>query len=48
MKKKSIFIEEIETDKGYRGRYLQIDGVNYPIYEAKIIDVLISSCYMRS
>ena len=48
MKKKRIFIEEIETNEGYRGRCLQIDGVNYPIYEAKIIDGLISSCYMRS
>ena len=48
MKKKRIFIEEIETNEGYRGRYLQIDDVNYPIYEAKTIDGLISSCYMRS
>lgn len=47
MKKKKISIKEVGNE-GYRGRYLQIDGVDYPVYEVKIVDGLISSCYMRS
>ena len=46
MKKKKISIKEVgnEADKG---RCLQIDGVDYPVYEVKIVDGLINNCYVR-
>ena len=47
MKKKKISIKEVETDEGYRARCLQIDGVDYPVYEVKIVDGLINNCYVR-
>lgn len=46
MKKKKISIKEVGNE-GYKGRCLQIDGVDYLVYEVKIVDGLINTCYMR-
>lgn len=46
MEKKKIFIKEVGNE-GYKGRCLQIDGVDYPVYEVKIVDGLINNCYVR-
>lgn len=49
MEKKKIFIKELRDKRNkYIGRYLNIDGKDFPVYEVKIVDGLINSCYMRS
>lgn len=46
MEKKKIFIKEFRDKRNkYIGRYLNIDGKDFPVYEVKIVDGLINSCY---
>ena len=49
-KKHIISMKEIETKKmgDYNGRCLTINGVDFPVYEVKIIDGLIDTCYIST